>query len=91
MTRLPWLAFLLLLPVAADATTLNWKVAASGAATTAGNWTPSQVPASDADLIFNVGGAYTVTWDGISQVLNQTYKSGTVTSTNTGPLTISST
>jgi len=89
MTRLPLLAFLLLHPAAVEFTTLNWKVAASGAATTAGNWTPSQVPASDADLIFNVGGAYTVTWDGIPQVLNETYKSGTVTSNNTGPLTIS--
>src|SRR5207248_2011788 len=43
------------------ASNLNWSNIAGGAASTSGNWSPSQVPTSADDLIFNLLNTYTVT------------------------------
>ena len=48
----------------AEATTLSWKAAVSGSAVSGSNWNPAQVPTSTDDLVFNLAGAYTVTWNG---------------------------
>ena len=60
----------LFLSAQAEATTLNWKSAVSGLASTASNWNPTQLPTSTDDAVFNVVGTYTVTWTGVPGTKN---------------------
>jgi T5SS/PEP-CTERM-associated repeat protein len=74
----------------AMAVPLSWRTATSGNAGVAGNWTPSQVPAPADVLTFNVGGTYTVTFDGtVPSVTSHIYRSGTVTIVTSGHATSS--
>ena len=83
-------AVLLVAVAAADATAvpLSWRTATSGNAGIAGNWNPSQVPAPADVLTFNVGGTYTVTFDGtVPSSTSHIYRSGTVTVVTTSHAT----
>ncbi|MFO0831018.1 MAG: hypothetical protein U0637_04140 [Phycisphaerales bacterium] len=54
------------LPLSAYATVLNYASAVNGAASTAGRWSPAQVPVGGDDLVFNATAgvqAYAVTFD----------------------------
>lgn len=69
---------------------LSWINAAGGAASTAANWSPAQVPTSADDLTFNLNGAYTVTWSaGANASRTQTFRQGTVTMSISSPHTTS--
>ena len=46
----------------ARGTIINWNNAAGGAASTAANWNPAQVPTAADTLVYNLNGTYTVTF-----------------------------
>lgn len=69
---------------------LNWSNAAGGAASTAGNWSPSQIPVSGDDLTFNLNNTYAVTFNSSTTASRtQTFRRGTVTLTMSSPHTTS--
>ncbi len=71
--------------------TLNWLTAAGGAASTAGNWNPAQVPGAANPLVWNLASIYTVTFSGaVPQSASHTFKRGTVTLNMSSPHTTSS-
>lgn len=59
---------------------LNWNNAAGGAASTAANWLPAQIPAAADDLTFNLVATYTTSFNSaVTASHTHTYKRGTVT------------
>ena len=86
-------AVLLLLAFAgpAAATPLSWIHAGNGSASTAGNWSPAQVPAAGDILTFNLAGARTVTWDAtVPQSTQHLYRAGTNSLSFSSPHFVSS-
>ncbi|MEO6463677.1 MAG: hypothetical protein ABIP29_11435, partial [Candidatus Eisenbacteria bacterium] len=80
------LVVILLLPQPAAAVNRSWNNAAGGAASTAGNWTPSGVPTAADLLIFNLTGTYGVTFDAsVAASQSHSYGAGTVTLTMAAP------
>ncbi len=74
----------------AHAQTLNWNVAAGGAAATSGNWSPVGVPSAANDLVFNLNANYAVTWSAaVASSRTQVYRQGVVTNTFSSPHTVS--
>lgn len=69
---------------------LSWLNLAGGAASTAGNWSPAQVPAAADTLTFGLNSNYTVTFGSpVATSAAHTYKLGTVTLSLTSPNTVS--
>lgn len=74
---------------AASASLLLWNNAAGGLASTAGNWSPVQIPLAADDLTFNIAGGYAVTFNNTVQTSRtHTYRIGTATLTASGPHTV---
>lgn len=74
----------------AHASNLLWVNAAGGAASTAGNWSPAQVPIAIDDLTYNLNAVYTVTFNaGTPDSRTQTFRDGTVTLNMSSPHTTS--
>lgn len=74
----------------AMAAALSWNNAAGGVASTAGNWSPVQVPTSADDLTFNMAGIYGVTFNSSTTTSRtQAFRQGTVTLTMSSPHTTS--
>ncbi len=70
----------------APAATLNWNNAAGGAASTAANWSPAQIPTSADDLVFNLNATFTITYNASATASRtHTYRTGTVTMSATTP------
>jgi T5SS/PEP-CTERM-associated repeat protein len=70
----------------ASGQTLTWQNAAGGAASTAGNWSPSQVPSAANALVWNLASTYGVTFGASTGAsLGHTYRRGAVTLTMTSP------
>lgn len=68
---------------------LNWTNASGGSASTAGNWSPAQVPTAGDDLNFNLLSVYTVEFGaGVPQSRTHTYRRGVVTLNVTSPHTV---
>ncbi len=75
----------------ARADLLNWSNVSGGSAASAGNWSPSQLPVSTDDLVFNIAGTYNVTFP--VQVLSShshLYRKGTVNLTAASTHSVSS-
>jgi T5SS/PEP-CTERM-associated repeat protein len=63
-----------------SAAPLSWILAGNGAAATAGNWSPAQVPAAADALTFNLGGTRTITWSAtVGASTSHTYRAGVTT------------
>lgn len=76
------------LPGSSSGAALSWNNASGGPASTAGNWSPAQVPTGSDDLTFNLLATYGVTFSAtVPSSASQTYKRGTVTLTMTSPHT----
>jgi|GEM_PF-3077246 len=76
---------------ASQAQTLSWLNAAGGAASTAANWNPAQIPGASSPLVWNLANTYTVTFSGaVPQSTSHTYKRGIVTLSMTSSHTTSS-
>lgn len=74
----------------ARGTIINWNNAAGGAASTAANWNPAQVPTAADTLVYNLNSTYTVTFSGgVALSTQHTYKRGTVTLSMSSPHTLS--
>jgi len=74
----------------ADGAVITWSNALGGSASTAANWSPSQVPSATDDWLFNLNATYTVTLNAtVPGSLTQTYREGAVTLTLTNPHTVS--
>jgi len=74
----------------AGASILNCANVAGGAASTAANWSPAQVPAAADTLTFNLNSIYTVTYSNVVPLSTaHTFKRGTVTLSLTSPHTAS--
>lgn len=84
-------AALIVMPVhVARGAALSWDNLAGGAASTAANWSPVQVPVAADDLTFNLNGSYTVTWNAtVNASRTQTFRRGTVTMSISSPHSIS--
>ncbi len=74
----------------AQGSILSWINIAGGAASSAGNWSPAQLPTAADTLTFNLNNTYTVTYNGtVAASTAHTYKKGTVTLSLTSPNTVS--
>src|SRR3954468_6147528 len=62
--HLRWLLAALACAMGASAQTVTWNNSAGGSYDTAGNWTPSGIPGSGANLEFNLNSSYQVTLPG---------------------------
>ncbi|MFN0149211.1 MAG: beta strand repeat-containing protein [bacterium] len=75
--------------IGASMTALSWNNAGGGAAATAANWAPAQVPTSSDDLTFNLNNTYTVTYNSsVPSSRSHTYRQGIVTLSATSPHTV---
>lgn len=76
--------------IGASMTALSWNNAGGGAAATAANWSPAQVPTSADDLTFNLNNTYTVTYNSSAAASRtHTYRDGVVTLSVSSPHTAS--
>ena len=70
-----------------SAQTVTWNNAAGGSYDTAGNWTPSGIPGSGANLEFNLNNSYLVTMPTGRPATNLFLDLGTVTFASSGAIT----
>lgn len=76
----------------ADAATLNWNNPAGGSASVSTNWNPVQIPGANDDLVFDLAGAYPITFDFlVPSSLTHLYRDGVITLTMSSPHSTSST
>lgn len=72
------------------AAALSWNSAGGGAAATAANWTPAQVPTSADDLTFNLNAIYSVSWSAVVNASRtHTFRNGHVSNSVSSPHTMS--
>ncbi len=75
----------------ANAAALSWNNAGGGAASTAANWSPSQIPVAADDLTFNLNNNFTVTYNAsVASSRTHSYRRGNVTMSLSSPHTVGS-